>query len=162
MSDSDQKDKYLQWLNDAYSMEIGLVPVLENHAGDLDSNQMDSSHLRRHIDETKHHAELVKGCIGRNGGDVSKIKAGLAKAGGALHSVSTGAFSDELIKNALGDYSAEHLEIASYISLISAAETCGDMETAATCRTILQEEIRMAEYLRDSIPALTNSMLAKA
>jgi ferritin-like metal-binding protein YciE len=153
---------YIQWLNDAYSMELALVPVLENHAKDLETQGQDSARIRQHITETQRHADVLKECITRAGGSVSALKAGLGKAIGAVQSVSTGAFPDELIKNALADFAAEHFEIACYTSLIAAAEAQSDTQTATACRSILQDEISMAEYLKAQIPLITTQMLNQA
>lgn len=162
MASTDQHKLYLQWLNDAYSQELGLVPVLENHAKDMESHSLDSTRMRQHITETERHAELLKECITRSGGDVSSLKAAVGKTLGAVKSVSTGMFSDEPIKNCLADYATEHMEIASYTSLIAAAEDAGDMETANTCKTILADEVSMAEWLEEQIPIVTAHMLRHA
>jgi len=146
---------YLQWLNDAYSMELGLVPILENHAKDLESHSIDSARLRQHVAETKRHADLLKECIIRAGGEVSGLKAALGKTIGAAQSVSTGMFSDELIKNILADFATEHMEIAAYTSLIAAAELRNDTQTADACRLIRDEEISMAQHLKSQIPTIT-------
>jgi ferritin-like metal-binding protein YciE len=162
MAGTDPTKLYLQWLNDAYSMELGLVPVLENHAKDMESHSLDAARMRQHISETQRHAELLKECINRTGGDVSSLKATMGKTIGTLKGASTGMFSDELVKDCLADYSAEHLEIASYTSLIAAAEDAGDTQTAAVCRTILEDEISMSQWLESQIPVVTKHMLRDA
>jgi ferritin-like metal-binding protein YciE len=72
---------------------------------------------------------------------------------------STGMFRDELMKNALMDYAAEHLEIASYRALIAAAEELGHRDIAVICRSILAEEEAMAEWLAEQVPVITRLML---
>lgn len=162
MAESGSTKLYLQWLNDAYSQELALIPTLENHAKDMEKHSLDSSRMRQHITETERHAELLKECITRLGGDVSSMKVALGKTVGAILSTGSGMFSDEAIKNCLSDYAAEHMEIASYTSLIAAAEAGGDTRTAEVCRTILQDEISMAEWLKDQIPVVTTHMLQHA
>lgn len=162
MAEESRKDMVLAWLNDAYSLELGLVPVLENHAKDAGHDTPMGARIQQHADETRRHAELVKGCIERLGGSVSTVKAGMSKAMGAVQSVSTGMYKDELIKNALADFSSEHLEIASYTSLVAAAREMGDEETAGVCERILQDERDMAGFLSSQIPLITHQMLAKA
>ncbi len=160
---NDQPAKlYLQWMNDAYSQELALVPVLENHAKDLEAHGLDSARVRQHVTETQRHAESMKECITRAGGEVSALKGALGKTIGAVHSVSSAIFSDELIKNCLSDFAAENMEIASYTSLIAAAESIGDTQTATTCKAILDEEIRMADWLKDQIPVITLHMMDDA
>ncbi len=153
------KELYLSWLNDAYGLEQSLVQVLESHVSDAKDHPQMQSRLRQHLDETRRHAELVRSCIERQGGDVSTIKSGMSKLMGTMQGMSTGAAKDELIKNALADYSAEHFEIASYTSLIAAAQSLGDTETALVCQQILQDEVAMQSWLAQQIPMITQEML---
>lgn len=148
-----------QWLNDAYSMELALIPILENHAKDLQENGKDNSRIIQHLGETKGHAELIKSCITRTGGDVSALKATVGKALGSVQSIATGMFSDELIKNSLSDFATENMEIAAYTSLREAARLLGDTETERICDSILNEEIAMAEWIQSQIPRITAEML---
>jgi ferritin-like metal-binding protein YciE len=151
---------YISWLNDAYGMEQSLVQVLERHAMDAQSHPQMQARLQQHLEETRRHAELVKSCIQRLGSDTSTLKSGMATIMGAVQGMSTRAAKDELIKNALADYSAEHFEIASYTSLISAAMALGDTETAQVCQEILRDEEAMESWLTQQIPLITQEMLA--
>lgn len=136
----EHKKVLIAWLNDAYSMEKGLVPVLENHAKDAKNHPQVQSRIQQHIEATKRHADLVKGRIEALGGDVSNVKAGVGSLMGSLQSVTTGAFKDELVKNALSDFASENFEIASYKALITAAQEVGDQETVRVCQEILHDE----------------------
>jgi ferritin-like metal-binding protein YciE len=153
------KDLYLSWLNDAYSLERSLEQVLEHRINDAKDHPHIKQRDQQHLEETGRHAEMIKGCIERNGGDVSSIKSGMSQVMGKFQGLSTGMAKDELIKNFLADYSAEHFEIASYTSLIAAAEQLGDQETARICREILRDEENMANWLLQNIPSVTNEML---
>lgn len=153
------KDLYLSWLNDAYSMERSLEQVLEHRVKDAKDHLHMQQRDQQHLEETRRHAELIKGCIERNGGDVSSLKSGMSQIMGKFQALSTGMAKDELIKNALADYAAEHFEIASYTSLIAAAEQLGDQETARICREILRDEENMANWLKQQIPSVTSEML---
>ena len=152
-------DLYLAWLNDAYSLEQSLVQVLERHVTDAKDYPQMQARLQQHLDETRRHAELVKSCIERLGSDTSTIKSGMAQIMGAMQGMSTRAAKDELIKNALADYSAEHFEIASYTSLIAAAQALGDQETAQICQQILRDEEAMQTWLVQQIPLITRELL---
>lgn len=150
-----QKDLLVAWLNDAYSAELAQVPVLENHAKDAQKYKHIRERDLQHLEETRRHAELVKGCIERLGESTSTLKAGMSKVFGTAQSVATGPFKDELIKNFLSDYAAEHFEIASYKSLIAAAQEVGDQETARVCQEILRDEEEMARWLDEHIAEAT-------
>lgn len=141
----------IAWLNDAHATEVNLVQVLENHARDARDHPQLQSKIQQHLEQTRHHADLVKGCIERLGGSTSTVKSAMGKIGGVLQGASTGMAKDELIKNALADYAAEHFEIASYNALIAAAQAIGDQETARVCQSILRDEEDMANFLKQHL-----------
>src|SRR5947209_3017903 len=122
-------DLVISWLNDAYSMEQGLEPILKNHAKDAKDHPQMQAMIEAHLEQTRRHGELVKGCIERLGGKTSGVKSGLSSVMGMAQSVMTGAAKDELVKNAISDYAAENFEIASYNALIVAAQQMGDQQT---------------------------------
>lgn len=154
-----QNELYMSWLNDAYSLEQSLIQTLENHASQAKEHPQVQARIQQHIEETRRHGDLVKGCIERLGGSTSTVKSGMSSVMGTVQGMSTGVSSDALVKNALADYSSEHFEIASYTSLINAAQALGDQETARICQDILQDEIAMANWLEQQIPTVTVEML---
>ncbi len=153
------KDFVIKWLNDAYGMETALIQVLENHAKDAEGHPQVRNGIQEHIETTRRHADRVKECIQHLGGDASSLKAGTAKISGTLQGMSTGVAEDELVKNAISDYSAEQFEIASYRSLIAAAEELGDQETVRACQENLREDEEMAQWLEQQLPAVTQEFL---
>jgi ferritin-like metal-binding protein YciE len=155
------QDSFLAWLNDAYGMETSLVQVLQNHAKDAQDHPQMQARIQEHLDKTRQHAELVKGCIERLGGSTSALKTGMANIMGVVQGMSTGAAEDELVKNGIADYAAEHFEIASYQALITAAQTLGDTQTASVCQQILADEQDMATWLSQQLPQSVSEIIQK-
>jgi ferritin-like metal-binding protein YciE len=141
--------RLLQWLDDAYAMELALIPVLENHANDARRHPGIRRRDLQHLRQTKQHAKDVKRCIAHLGARPSATKKVIARITGALESVATEPFEDEIMKNFLTDYAAEHFEIAAYRSLVMAAEKAGHPKIARVCEEILEEEIQMAHWLEN-------------
>ncbi|WP_250132146.1 DUF892 family protein, partial [Escherichia coli] len=56
---------------------------------------------------------------------------------------------DEIVKGTIASYTFEHMEIASYKTLIATAELIGDSETKRVCEEILREEEAMAAWLSE-------------
>lgn len=150
-----EREYFISWLNDAYSTELAMIPVLENHAEDARDYPEIYERDVQHLEETKWQAERVKMMIEGLGGKVSIMKKITGKTLGLGKSVSTGIFPDELIKNFLADYAAEHLEIASYKSLIATAKHLGEDECVPVLEEILAEEEAMAAWLKEHIPMAT-------
>jgi ferritin-like metal-binding protein YciE len=154
-----QQDLVVGWLNDAYAMEQSITQVLGRQVKDFQDHPEIVSRLQQHLDATERHAQLVQSCVQRLGGDTSKLKSGMAQVTGAVQGMATSVAKDELVKNALQDYSTEHMEIASYQSLIAAARQLGDAETVSVCEQILQDEEAMQAWLREQIPIITLQVL---
>jgi len=149
----------IAWLNDAHAMELGIAQVLERHIEEAKEHPAMHAGLQRHLEQTRRHAELVKSCVERMGGETSGLKTGMASVMGTVQGMTTKLAKDELIKNTLHDYGTEHFEIACYTSLIAAAENLGDQETAQVCREILRDDQTMADFLFPQIPLATIEML---
>lgn len=70
--------------------------------------------------------------------------------------------TDEVVKGAMAGYVFENLEIATYTVLIEAAEVAGELETVEVCRSIIKEEVAMAEWLKEHLPAVTRAFLERS
>ena len=77
-----EKEILLNWLNNAYSMELGLIKILEKHKSEAADHFQVVEMIDGHISETENQARLVKAEIERLGGDVSALKAWGAEAFG--------------------------------------------------------------------------------
>jgi ferritin-like metal-binding protein YciE len=150
------------WLNSAYSMEQSLEKVLENHAKDAKDQPEMRARLEEHIEETREHARRVEECLSLLDAKPSAMKSAMGNLMGMVQGASTGMFRDELVKNVLADYAAEHFEIACYRSLIAAAEEAGQTEIADLCSEILADEESMAAWLEEQIPDITRTVLQQA
>ncbi len=156
---SNKKDQLISWLNNAHAMEMALVQVLENHARDARNLPHVQERIRAHIDETHQHIQRLRQAIALAGASVSSGKSWLGDIFGRINAISTAMSRDELVKNVLMDYASEHFEIASYKSLIAAAEELNFPEIVELCRNNLQEEISMARWLESMIAEVTRMHL---
>jgi ferritin-like metal-binding protein YciE len=155
------RDTLIAWLNDAHAMETQLLPVLRNHAQDMKGNPVAQRRIEEHVRETEQHAERVRQAVELLGSNTSTIKSGLASVMGMAQSVSTGIFSDELVKNALTDYAAEQFEVAAYKALIAAADEMGETGVSALCAQNLREDEAMAVWLDQQLPIVVRKTLQK-
>jgi len=156
-----QKDTLIGWLNDAFAMEKGLVQVLENHASDVKDRPEMYRKIAEHLEKTRLHADRVRECVERLGGSTSTVKTAMGAISGFFQGRSTGVSPDELVKNALSDYAAEHFEIASYTALIVAARALGETEVARICEDILRDEQDMARWLENQLPTVVQEYLGQ-
>ncbi|HEX7184538.1 MAG TPA: ferritin-like domain-containing protein [Thermoanaerobaculia bacterium] len=158
----DPRETLLSWLNDAYSMERGQIQVLENHVNDVrDKNPEAFQKLAEHLEKTRMHADRVEQCVARLGGSTSSVKTAMGTIAGFFQGRSTGAAPDELVKNALSDYAAEHFEIACYRALIAGARALGQNEVVQICEEILRDEEDMARWLERQLPLMVQEYLGQ-
>jgi ferritin-like metal-binding protein YciE len=150
-------DQLIAWLNDAYAMEQGLIPVLQTHVTDLKPEA--AARMQQHIAETQAHAARVEQCLRALGTTPSTVKSTLSQLLGTVQGMSTGIFKDAPVKNVLTDYSAEQLEVACYRALVTAARQLGHDEIAQLCEKNMQEDEAMALWLRDQIPEVVTTTM---
>lgn len=155
------KDVLVSWLNDAYAMENALAQILQKQLNDAENFPEVQARLQQHLEVTKQHADLVKSCVNRLGGDTSTLKSALGSIMGAMQGMSTGAAEDRVVKDALADFAAENFEVASYTSIITAAQELGDTKTATTCEQIRRQDADMAQWLQQHIAQVTTLTLEK-
>lgn len=66
---------------------------------------------------------------------------------------------DEILKNSFANFAFENFEIASYKSLITVGETGGFANAIPLLQRTLDEEVAMARFCDESLPAITRKYL---
>lgn len=155
-------DNLLDWLRDAHAMEQQAESMLKGQAERLEHYPELKARIIKHIEETQGQQRLLVECIERLGGSTSTFKDLAGKLMAFGQAVGGMTMSDEVVKGAMAGYVFENMEIASYTVLIEAAEAAGDSATAQACRSILKEEVAMAEWLKEHLPEVTRAFLARS
>jgi ferritin-like metal-binding protein YciE len=155
------EERLMQWLRDAHAMEKQAEKMLSALAGRIESYPQLKKKIKSHLEETKEQAERLESCIERRGGDTSLLKDAGAQVVAMAQGFSGIFAGDEVIKGSLASYTFEHMEIASYRILITAAEEAGDTQTVRVCRKILNEEEAMANWLLENIEPLTREYMKR-
>ncbi|QJE00945.1 ferritin-like domain-containing protein [Massilia forsythiae] len=130
-------DNLNDWLRDAHAMEQQAEKMLSAQADRLENYPDLRVCIVQHIDETRWQQSVLDQCMTRRGISSSVLKdlgGKLAAFGQAVDGMTV---SDEVVKGAMAGYVFENLEIATYTSLIAAAQAVGDAETASGCAQIL-------------------------
>jgi ferritin-like metal-binding protein YciE len=155
------RETLIAWLNDAHALEINLIQVLEHRVNDLKDHPQMQAKVQEHLEETRQHADLVRACVERLGSSTSTIKSGMGAITGMFQGLSTAVAADQMVKNALGDYTSEQFEIASYQALIAGAQALGDQQTVRVCQRILQDEMEMAAWLEQQLPLIVQEYIGQ-
>ena len=155
-------ERLIEWLRDAHAMEAQAETMLNKQASRIENYPDLKARIDQHIVETQNQAKLIEGCLRR----YDKSYSGFKDMGGKMMAMGQAMggmmVNDEIVKGAQMGYVFENLEIASYTILIAAAQAVGDTETQEVCERILEEEVAMAEWLRQHLPQLTQAYLTRA
>ena len=163
-----QKQKIVQYLNEAHGSELALVRQLQAQiAMTPRGNYRDG--LETHLQETRRHAERLERRLNDLGQGSNPLQVGL----GAVQSVIGQALAltktpldlvrgsggeEKVLKNAKDSCAAEALEIATYTALARLARTAGDATTERLATSVLDDEQKMLDRLLKEIPRLTDDV----
>jgi ferritin-like metal-binding protein YciE len=163
------QQKIVQYLNEAYATEQGLVRVLQSQIALAPRGRFREA-LESHLSETREHASRVQHRLSELGHDDSPVPFGLgivqSLIGQALALGKTpldllrGTGGEEkVLKNAKDACATEALEIATYTAIEHLATSVGDETTAALARSIREDERKMLDRVLDEIPKLTEAVV---
>ncbi len=155
------KETYITWLQNAHAMEQEIVKVLENHKKQADGYPELVAKIDEHLELTKAHADKVKTLLTDLNTDVSEIKSMLGQMMGIVVGPSSALVNDTVIKNNIAEYTTEHMEIATYRTLIAAANSLGLVDSIVTLEEILKDEVEMAEWLHERLPNIVSDFLKR-
>src|SRR5205085_542441 len=145
-------DQLTRWVEDAYGMESLLIDALTEQLPRLSGHPEMEAKILEHLERTHGHLNMLDECITRLGGEASSLrKGGLFTFLHGMMSRWITSPQGTLVKLSIGDFAAEHYEIATYRMLITAARLCRDEETVRVCQEILPDEEEMARWLEEHL-----------
>jgi len=156
---STREDTLIAWLRDAHAMEAATIRNLERLVGRADDDAPLKQRLQHHLDVSRRQADAVEEQLKKLGADVSILKDMAMRVAGWMEPFLGGFTSDEIPKHCLAAHAWEHFEIASYRSMLGAAEELGMNDLREMCERFIQEEQEMAEFLFDHLPEITRQYL---
>jgi ferritin-like metal-binding protein YciE len=168
MADLNERDaKLVQYLVEAHGKERELETALKAHI-ELTTKMPYKKRLRKHLTETRDHANRLERRIKQLGGadELGGVAANaqavagktVALAKGPLHALRGTSEQETMLKNAKTEYFNEAEEIATYTAIEALAEKVGDKETAKLARSIKSDEQRMAKFLEGQIISLAKAV----
>jgi ferritin-like metal-binding protein YciE len=148
-------DLYLGWLRDAHAMEKQALILIDTQIPRMGGFPEMKARLQKHRTETEAQLLQIERLLARHGSSASVVKdvAGSAMAGSqALGGLFT---SDIPVKGAQTSFTFENYEIATYRTLIAAAELCRDTTAIPVLERILEEEMQMADWLEGHLEQMS-------
>lgn len=146
-------------LRNAHAMEKQALSIMQPQLNRLEHYPEVAAMLDRHIRETEGQIQRLDQLLADAGDSASGLKDMTQSFVGTMAAMGHTVTSDEIIKNSLANFAFENFEIAAYTSLITAAESCGAIDAIPLLRQNLDEEVHMAEAVRDSLPEVTRKYI---
>ena len=165
-----QKQKIVQYLNEAHGSELALVRQRQGQIAMTPRGSYRDG-LETHLKETRSHAERLERRLSELGQGNNPLQVGL----GAVQSVIGQALAltktpldlvrgsggeEKVLKNAKDSCAAEAQEIATYTALARLARAADDATTERLAKSVLGDEQKMLDRLLREIPRLTDAVAA--
>jgi ferritin-like metal-binding protein YciE len=152
-------DDVLAWLRDAHAMEAGTIDNLDRLIRASDDHPELKRRLQAHLEVSRRQREEIERELERLGADRSILKDWAMRLAGEVEPLLSRFVRDSMPKNCLAAYAYEAFEIASYRSLLGAAEELGMAELRTMCERFIREEQEMANFLFEHLPEITRQYL---
>lgn len=152
-------DDYLDGLKNAHALEKQATQLINRQLERLQNYPEVETLLRRHLGETEQQIVRLEEMLGTLGEEHSMLKDLATSITGNLAALGHTVMGDEILKNHFANHAFENFEIASYTGLITMAED-GFPQSISALQMTLGEEQRMADWVRENIPATTRRYVA--
>lgn len=151
----------LRMLRHCHAAETQAEQILQRQmelAADLPELQ---ARLKLHREETRDQRLRLETLLDERHGARDTWKGVLMRVSGNLAAWRNVAAEHSELKNIFDTYAFEHLEIATYRTIIHLAEKEGDTAVAEKCRESLREEEAMATWFNDHLTSLVDKHLER-
>jgi ferritin-like metal-binding protein YciE len=148
-------ETYTTGLKNAHALEQQAMQLMQRQLERYEHYPEVSQRLRHHIGETEQQISRLEELMHGLGTERSVLKDWATSIMGNLAAIGHSIMPDEILKNHFANHAFENFEIASYESLIVMAEATGNSGHVPALQQTLNEEQRMATWLREHTPAIT-------
>ena len=138
-------------LRNAHALEKQVTAVLDGQLKLLEDYPDLHARVTEHILTTREQARRLEGALEACGSSASMVKDALLSAMGLGQSSVQGFSEDAVLKAVVADIMTEHLEIATYRTLIALTDMAGKPELRPRLEESLREEEAMAAWFDDNL-----------
>jgi ferritin-like metal-binding protein YciE len=155
------RDIYVVGLRNAHSMEIQARELLERQSERLDDYPDVKAMVKAHLEETNEQISRLERCLAECNESASTLKDTAQSITANVMAMFHAAAGDEILKNCFANNAFENFEIAAYKSLIVLSEKANISGAKNVLEASLNEEQRMADWVRDNIEKVTLAYLQR-
>lgn len=143
---------YLDWLRDAHAMEKHAESLLKAAASRLTDHPALQARIEQYLEQSRDQQQQVKTLLRQYDSSWSVLKESLGRMSVVGQAASDMLQDEEGIRVAVSSYVFCNYKIATYSTLLVAAERAEEGEDVRIVRRILQQESQMASWLLQLLP----------
>ncbi|MBZ6389736.1 MAG: DUF892 family protein [Pantoea dispersa] len=143
---------YLDWLRDAHAMEKHAESLLKAAASRLTDHPALQARIEQYLEQSRDQQRQVKTLLRQYDSSWSVLKESLGRMSAVGQAASDMLQDEEGIRVAVSSYVFCNYKIATYSTLLVAAEQAEEGEDVRIVRRILQQESQMASWLLQLLP----------
>lgn len=154
------REVFVSGLKNAHAVEHQALALMDRQIDRSKSFTEVADMLKSHRVETEHQINRLETLLDGLGEKPSGLKDAALSLSGNMAALGHIFADDEVLKNALANFAFENYEVAAYRGLILLAQH-GQYSTAYdVLNASLDEEMRMASWVEQSLPMITEKYLA--
>lgn len=154
------RDVFILGLRNAHAMEKQALSIMQPQISRLTHYPELSQRLKMHVSETEAQIDRLDTILDSLDESSSTIKDSFLSAVGSMAALGHVPAGDEVLKNSFANLAFENYEIAAYTSLVTVARAAGQSDALRMLEQSLDEERRMAEWVAEHIPTVTETFLS--
>ncbi|MEK6304939.1 MAG: DUF892 family protein [Pantoea dispersa] len=143
---------YLDWLRDAHAMEKHAESLLKAAVSRLTDHPALQARIEQYLEQSRDQQQQVKTLLRQYDSSWSVLKESLGRMSVVGQAASDMLQDEEGIRVAVSSYVFCNYKIATYSTLLVAAEQAEEGEDVRIVRRILQQESQMASWLLQLLP----------
>lgn len=151
---------FVEGLRNAHAVEHQALALMDRQIDHLANYAEVEARLRDHRVETEGQIERLDTILSDLGESHSAVKDAALTMSGNMAALAHTFAPDEILKNSFANFAFENFEAASYKSLITVAEEGSFASAIPLLRQTLDEELAMAQFCDEVLPAVTRKFLA--
>lgn len=158
---SEATSLFITGLKDAHGVEHQALALMDRQLDIVADYPEVADMLRKHRAETEGQIARLDELLAGIDAKASMLKDAALTLTGNLAALAHVPAPDAIIKNSFANHAFEHFEIAAYTGLLTLADVGGHAGAVAPLRQTLEEEQRMADWVRSSLPDLVRNYVAR-
>ncbi len=154
------REVFVSGLKNAHAVEHQALALMDRQIDRAESFTEVADKLKAHRIETEQQIARLETLLDGLGESASGLKDAALSLSGNMAALGHMFADDEILKNAFANFAFENFEVASYRGLLILAEHGSYSVAYDPLKTSLEEEMRMASWVDQSLPLITEKFLA--